>query len=209
MSRLKGDIVFPATIEVQAAAPLDVRQVVDTVADLLAPINWQSVDGGEYTYVGMRVSVIADPSYSKNGVYLLKAKDFTSIGNWEKLGAGSSTPVNTIRNLTEDFGLQFNLEDAIKVLTAPDRLLGQIITFKDLPGVWMSYQFVGTDITQYEDSSYWVEYQVSTNAETINCDITLATDDDWVEDDLDFGEDLPGDIAWSGYIDLEPAKEYF
>jgi len=88
MSRTKGALSISAAFEPQAAMPFDARAVTQTRADLLLTATWQANDGNPYAYVGMLVSVIADPTPENNGVYRLKAADYTLLSNWELLGSG-------------------------------------------------------------------------------------------------------------------------
>lgn len=56
----------------------------DTTQDLLRESEWV-IDGKSYVKKGIIVSVINDPDAIKNGAYILKNDDFTSINNWIKL----------------------------------------------------------------------------------------------------------------------------
>lgn len=78
MARTKGTFSLSANIEPRAAAPLDARTVVPTLADL-------TVSGAfPYPYVGMIVSV-----QSEGKAYMLTAVDTTSSSNWTPVGSGN------------------------------------------------------------------------------------------------------------------------
>jgi hypothetical protein len=87
MVRIKGTNSYSATFEPQVAGPLDARQKIETQSDLLLESTWLANDGGDYSFVGMIVSVNNDGTEANNGVYRLKGKDYTDINNWEKLGS--------------------------------------------------------------------------------------------------------------------------
>lgn len=91
MAREKGIASFSANFEPQKSAPLDARMLVSTKDDLLSPAIWQANDGNTYTYVGMIVSVTSDADPANNGVYRLKAADYTDVNNWELLGTGAGS----------------------------------------------------------------------------------------------------------------------
>lgn len=84
MARDKGINSYSANFEPQVAGPLDARQKVDTVAELLLTSTWLANDGGDYSYVGMLVTVNNDPDINKNGIYRLKASDYSLAENWEQ-----------------------------------------------------------------------------------------------------------------------------
>lgn len=88
MSRNKGTFNFSANFETRARSPLDAKQLVASLADLVSTTQWQSnpPSSDEWTYIGMMVSVYADPTPSNNGVYRLTATDYTNIANWQKVG---------------------------------------------------------------------------------------------------------------------------
>lgn len=79
MSRKQGTLELSSNIEPTAAAPLDARTVVPTLADLTASGAFP------YPYVGMIVSVQATGK-----VYTLTASDPTVLANWKELGSGAS-----------------------------------------------------------------------------------------------------------------------
>ena len=79
MARKEGTLKLSSNIEPRAAAPLDARTVVPTLADLTASGAFP------YPYVGMIVSV-----QSEGKAYMLKALDTTVSDNWQEIG-GSQT----------------------------------------------------------------------------------------------------------------------
>ena len=94
MGRTKGLLSLSGNFEPQVAGPFDARSRVETKADLLLLATWQAKDGNPYTYVGMVVTVYADTTEKNNGIYRLKAADYTQEGNWEK--AGDTVDLNAI-----------------------------------------------------------------------------------------------------------------
>ena len=78
MARTEGTLKLSSNIEPRAAAPLDARTVVPTLADLTASGAFP------YPYVGMIVSV-----QSEGKAYMLKALDTTVSDNWQEVGSGS------------------------------------------------------------------------------------------------------------------------
>lgn len=59
--------------------------VADTYEDLLQESNWV-INGIDWSYPGMIVSVIADPDTERNGMYSLRGTDYTDPNNWKKVG---------------------------------------------------------------------------------------------------------------------------
>lgn len=96
MARTKGLLPLSGNFEPQVAGPFDARSRVETKADLLLTATWQAKDGNPYTYVGMVVTVYADATEENNGIYRLKAADYTQANNWEKAGAGATVDLDTI-----------------------------------------------------------------------------------------------------------------
>lgn len=88
MGRQQGNLPFSSNFETRFAEPLDARARVELQSDLTAAATWERDGNPSYTYVGMPVSVYADPDPEKNGLYLLMAEDFSDIGNWVMLGGG-------------------------------------------------------------------------------------------------------------------------
>jgi hypothetical protein len=100
MSRTKGLASFSANFEPQIASPLDARCIVGEAADLLLEATWLGNDGYDYSFVGMVVAVHGDSTPTNNGVYWLKAADYTSATNWVQLGTDSGSAV-TISEVVE------------------------------------------------------------------------------------------------------------
>lgn len=86
MSRKDGTLKLSSNIEPRAAAPLDARTVVPTLADLTASGAFP------YPYVGMIVSV-----QSEGKAYMLNALDTTVSSNWIEIGSGGETSNQTIK----------------------------------------------------------------------------------------------------------------
>lgn len=76
MGRQKPAIKFPASMEVEAAGPLDARTVVPTKADLTLASNFP------YAYAGLTVYVEAEQKS-----YILTADDATILANWKEIGS--------------------------------------------------------------------------------------------------------------------------
>ena len=95
MSRIPGQLVFPANIERNIAAPLDATMKVIGVSSLTHPDTFRAVnDDINYAYVGMFTVVIGD-SNKNNGLYILKAFPTTNINNWQKLQSSTDSSLNT------------------------------------------------------------------------------------------------------------------
>lgn len=71
MARREGTLKLSSNIEPRAAAPLDARTIVPTLAELTASGTFS------YPYVGMIVSV-----QSEGKAYMLTADDTTVADNW-------------------------------------------------------------------------------------------------------------------------------
>ena len=78
MARKEGSLKLSSNIEPRAAAPLDARTIVPTLADLTASGAFP------YPYVGMIVSV-----QSEGKAYMLTAADTTSSSSWMPIGSES------------------------------------------------------------------------------------------------------------------------
>lgn len=96
MARYKGTFSVAANYEPLVGGPFDARQLVEAQSDLINPITWRQANGDIWTYVGMMVVVSSDIDASKNGLYILKDRDYTSIENWEK-----ASTVGDIQRLQE------------------------------------------------------------------------------------------------------------
>lgn len=79
MARTKGSYSLSANIEINAAAPLDARERVATLADLTAEGSFP------YHYVGMETYVVATGKK-----YRLTGSDPTVSANWAEIGEGGS-----------------------------------------------------------------------------------------------------------------------
>ena len=79
MARQEGTFKIPANIEPRAAAPLDARQTVATLADLTTSGTFS------YPYEGMPVYVKSEHKY-----YIYKGGGVTTSSNWEVFGSGGS-----------------------------------------------------------------------------------------------------------------------
>ena len=78
MGRQKPAIKFAASMEVEAAGPLDARTVVPTKADLTLASNFP------YAYAGLTVYVEEEQK-----TYTLTVADVTVLANWKEVGSGS------------------------------------------------------------------------------------------------------------------------
>jgi len=87
MARTEGTYKFSSNFELRARSPLDAKQIVHSLSDLINPSTWFTEDGGEWTYVGMIVGV-QEPS--NGGVYMLRGVDYTNQQNWIKQADVSS-----------------------------------------------------------------------------------------------------------------------
>ena len=81
MARTKGSFSLAGAIEPKAAAPLDARSTVKTMAELT------DANSFPYSYIGMSVFV-TDPTVLKE--YVLIGADTTVLANWREQGSGSS-----------------------------------------------------------------------------------------------------------------------
>lgn len=89
MAKATGQFAFSGNFDVQAAAPIDTRVTVETVADLTNAEVWKAPDGGVYLYKGLTVSVqetgdvyvLTDYSYDASNT----DNPFTST--WSKVGS--------------------------------------------------------------------------------------------------------------------------
>lgn len=89
MSRQKGLLNLSANFEPQVAEPLDGRTRVSSKSDLYSSSTWTSVDGNNYLYLGIIVSVYDDTIPDNNGAYQLQNSDYTLESSWTKVGTGS------------------------------------------------------------------------------------------------------------------------
>lgn len=98
MARTRGTLGISANFEPKTAAPFDARSIVATKAELILQATWVNADGNVYTYKGMVVSVTDDPTATNNGIYRLKAADYTVSTNWEIAGTGAGGGTHTHDN---------------------------------------------------------------------------------------------------------------
>lgn len=81
MARRIGSLTFPGFLEVQADAPLDGRERVETKADLL------DADSFPYAFEGLTVYVKEEKT-----AYTLIGDDTTDIASWKRVGSGEDGP---------------------------------------------------------------------------------------------------------------------
>jgi len=94
MSRARGTFNISSNLEPHIKAPLDARQVVDTVAKLIDPSTWLDKNGNVWLYNGVIVGVANDDA-SLNGIYiLLDAANYNLAGSWvQSSGGGGSSNI--------------------------------------------------------------------------------------------------------------------
>lgn len=81
-----GNANLPLNFEVKKKAPIDRRNLVNSVDELYVSDTWTSNDGESYIYNGLTVSV-ADTG----DVYtLINSNDPTSQSSWKKQGSDIS-----------------------------------------------------------------------------------------------------------------------
>ena len=86
MARDPGQIVFPANIERNIAAPLDSTMVISGLTSLTAYDTFRAInDGRDYSYIGM-ITVVINDTEENNGLYILKEFPTTKLSNWKKIG---------------------------------------------------------------------------------------------------------------------------
>ena len=113
MARQKGTLKLPSNIELEASAPLDARELVNTVADLTASGSFP------YPYVGMTVTVKAT-----GDKYVLMGDDPTVSANWKLSGGGDTNVIESISVNGTDVPPDANKNVAITVITnAVDNLV--------------------------------------------------------------------------------------
>jgi hypothetical protein len=198
MPRTKGISEFPANFEIQYSAPIDARMVVSTLADLANSTTWQSYDAQAYTYIGMLVSVIADPDTNNNGVYLLQGNDYTKIANWKKIDSENTTILNVYNEgkntipkgtlVCQDTAGMHDTYISIRPMQYPTDIpigiiLNDIIANSTgailVSGIWDVGNISGLDISrvQINDTVYidLENYQVTTLKQYIGCEIGRIT----------------------------------
>lgn len=98
MARNKGTFKFAANLEVQSAAALDPRVVVDTKAELINKETWPYDGDTLYLYEGLVVAVRADKS-----IFMLidKSKVLSAdYSGWKQLDVSAAVSVEIIDGLT-------------------------------------------------------------------------------------------------------------
>ena len=139
MSRNKGTFNFANTFEVQAKQPLDARQVVGSVADLINPATWQDVNNNVWLYNGAIVAIASGGTYQ-----LIDANNYTSIASWQKFGS-SSGGTGTITGATNglmlfDSGHTIGLGGALTedvMITGAHKLETRLDDYIDLRGTYV------------------------------------------------------------------------
>ncbi len=98
-NRINGLNNLASNWEPNFGAPLDARTLCPTKADLYIPDTWrsnivnplnQSVNA-IFTYIGMTVTVVEDPTAANNGIYILggtNPENYNVPSNWIFLGSG-------------------------------------------------------------------------------------------------------------------------
>jgi hypothetical protein len=114
MARSPGNLPFSSNFEVRFAEPLDARSRVQFKSDLTKTSTWMRDGNPAYVYIGMLVSVYADAE-SNNGVYQLKASDFTIMSNWVFIGGAGTNSMGTLQDTNfayvEDGDMLVNVGD--------------------------------------------------------------------------------------------------
>lgn len=95
MARNKGLLNIAANFEPQSAEPFDARTRIPTKAELLLADTWESIDGNNYLYKGIPVSVYNDTP-ENNGLYQLVGDNFTLEASWSKVGTENSNSNYTL-----------------------------------------------------------------------------------------------------------------
>lgn len=190
MSRIKGLVNCSVNFEVKKTAPLDARQVVDTVLELTETATWVGEDGQAWLYDGLVVAV-----KENNSLYVLKGFEadplaYTDIDNWVRIDAAAAK-VEVINNLAST--------DTDKPLAAAQ---GKILSDKisevegKLTGV---YSYKGSKNTYADLPSDAIEGDVW-NVVAANGNIPAGTNYAWNGTEWDA---LGGSIDLSGYYTKE------
>ena len=114
MSRDIATFNFSGNFDVQKAAPLDNRCIVNSKDDLTKQTTWQTYDGNSYTYVGMLV--VCKENTGK--VYQLTQADYTKAENWVLVG-----DTETIADLYNKVAIN---KSSIDVLNGDDTIEGSV-----------------------------------------------------------------------------------
>lgn len=106
MARNRGTFDFTSNFELLTRAPLDARMVVETYAELILPVTWET-DGQDWLFNGALVAVTEDTS-ELNGVYYLSDyTDYTNADVWIKLNTGNVSINGAINIADPSDGVQF------------------------------------------------------------------------------------------------------
>lgn len=84
--KYEGQMPLAGNIKVNKDAPLDNREVVDSVEDLINPDTF-----GNYAFVGMLVYVVSTKEH-----YVLTALPNNLESNWKKITSEPSSPQETV-----------------------------------------------------------------------------------------------------------------
>lgn len=114
MSRDIATFNFSGNFDVQKAAPLDNRCIVNSKDDLIKQSTWQTYDGNNYTYVGMLV--VCKENTGK--IYQLIQADYTKIENWVLVG-----DTETVADLYNKVAAN---KSSIDILNSDDTTTGSI-----------------------------------------------------------------------------------
>lgn len=139
MARTKGTLAISANFEVKMAEPMDARSRVATKAELLLAATWTSTDSNVYTYVGMPVSVYADGTAANNGIYRLKAADYTQAGNWGKMA--SADDISVLNSSKADYS-GTNIRNSVSSIVTAD-------VEKSVYSETALYDAAGNEITEF------------------------------------------------------------
>lgn len=133
MSRNTATYNFSGNFNVQKAAPIDNRALLDTYEDLTKTETWTNSDNSYYTYVGMIVACKDRPGK----LFQLIGEDYTQKSNWKTIGTddGDLITKNT---------LTFNTA----ILNTPSDLATEYVDF-GLPSgtLWAKYNLGATSET--------------------------------------------------------------
>ncbi|MGJ8685843.1 MAG: hypothetical protein ACSHWQ_00080 [Spongiibacteraceae bacterium] len=151
MARTQGLLSLSANFEPQIAEPFDARAVVETKSDLVDANGWKAKDGTVYAYVGMPVIVKGDGV--SNGLYWLKAPDYTLLSNWEFVsggGSGTTLPSETAGENLSGYRAVYMSATGLKYASASDTanadsVLGITVSAAS-SGAVATYQYQG-DLT--------------------------------------------------------------
>ena len=142
MSRNTGTFNFAANFEGLLKAPIDARQLVETLADLTGATTWNA-SGNVWLYDGAIVSVSNDLDPQNNGIYFLKdADNYDNIDNWVKVGEGTGTITGGTNGLSTD-GANIVLGGTLLSGTTITIATGTTLTIEDLRTPTVGLQYAG------------------------------------------------------------------